>query len=94
MTVGNSTQNVKEIRHVLRDRETALHKAYAEYNNIKRKATSFSYTFSRGRPELIPEMTFKFSGLKSPIDDIVWLGTRVTHKLDGSGDSLQTLYLK
>ena len=85
VTVGNSSQNVKEIRHALRDRETALHKAYAEYNNIKRKATNFSYSFSRGRPELIPEMTFKFSGLKSPIDDIVWLGTRVTHKLDGSG---------
>lgn len=85
VTVGNSSQNVKEIRHALRDRETALHKAYAEYNNIKRKATSFSYSFSRGRPELIPEMTFKFTGLKSPIDDIVWLGTRVTHKLDGSG---------
>ncbi|WP_000461122.1 contractile injection system protein, VgrG/Pvc8 family [Acinetobacter baumannii] len=83
--VGNSSLNVKEIRHIFRDRETALHKAQSEYNYIKRKATSFSYSFSRGRPELIPEMTFKFSGLKSPIDDIVWLGTRVVHKLDGSG---------
>ncbi|MBK0062609.1 MULTISPECIES: contractile injection system protein, VgrG/Pvc8 family [unclassified Acinetobacter] len=85
VTIGNSSLNVREIRHPFRDRETALHKAQSEYNHIKRKATSFSYSFSRGRPELIPEMTFKFTGLKSPIDDIVWLGTQVTHRLDGSG---------
>lgn len=83
--VGNSSLNVREVRHIFRDRETAFHKAQAEYNQIKRKATSFSYSFSRGRPELIPEMTFKFTGLKAPIDDIIWLGTRVVHVLDGAG---------
>ena len=35
-----------------------------------------------GKPELIPEMTFLFDGLKEQIDDIYWLGTRITHTLD------------
>lgn len=44
-----------------------------------------SYTFAFGQPNLIPEQEFVFTGLKPQIDDIVWLGTNVTHNLTDSG---------
>ncbi|HGW8356281.1 TPA: DNA primase, partial [Acinetobacter baumannii] len=34
---------------------------------------------------LIPEQEFEFIGLKPEIDEIVWLGTNVTHSLNDNG---------
>lgn len=82
VTVGMSDENTRELRHIQRDEKTAKHVAQAEYNRIKSKSATFSYTLAKGRPDLIPEMPIQFVGLKDEIDDIVWLGTKVVHTLD------------
>lgn len=77
-----SNQNIKELRHIYQDKQTATLAAKAKLVDLKRSALTFNYTLARGKPELIPEMTFLFDGLKEQIDDIYWLGTRITHNLD------------
>ncbi|EME4829861.1 contractile injection system protein, VgrG/Pvc8 family [Acinetobacter baumannii] len=85
VVVGDSEDNLKEIRYVHRDKTTAELAANAEYNRCKRTAQKLSYTLAFGDPTLIPEQEFEFLGLKSEIEDIVWLGTNVTHNLNDSG---------
>ncbi|OTH00813.1 contractile injection system protein, VgrG/Pvc8 family [Acinetobacter sp. ANC 4973] len=77
-----SNQNIKELRHIHQDKQSATLAAKAKLADLKRSALTFSYTLALGKPELIPEMTYLFDGLKEQIDDIYWLGTRVTHTLD------------
>ncbi|CAA0221050.1 contractile injection system protein, VgrG/Pvc8 family [Acinetobacter baumannii] len=85
VVIGDNEDNLKEIRYVHRDKKTAELAAQAEYNRCKRASQKLSYTFAFGQPELIPEQEFVFTGLKPQIDDIVWLGTNVTHNLTDSG---------
>lgn len=77
-----SNQNIKELRHIHQDKQSATLAAKAELVKLKRSATTFSYNLALGDPEIIPEMTFVFDGLKDQISDIFWLGTRITHNLD------------
>lgn len=83
--VGDSEDNPKEIRYVHRDKATAELAANAEYNRCKRTAQKLTYNLALGDPTLIPEQEFEFNGLKAEIEDIVWLGTNVTHTLNDSG---------
>ena len=83
--VGDSEDNLKEIRYVHRDKTTAELAANAEYNRCKRTAQKLTYTLAKGDPTLIPEQEFEFNGLKPEIDDIIWLGTNITHTLNDSG---------
>ncbi|MBF4456793.1 DNA primase [Acinetobacter sp. SK-43] len=83
--VGDSEDNLKEIRYVHRDKTTAELAANAEYNRCKRSAQKLSYSLAQADPTIIPEQEFEFNGIKSEIDDIVWLGTNVTHTLNESG---------
>ncbi len=85
VVIGDNEDNLKEIRYIHRDKKTAELAAQAEYNRCKRASQKLSYTFAFGQPELIPEQEFVFTGLKPQIDDIVWLGTNVTHNLTDSG---------
>ncbi|TPT13145.1 contractile injection system protein, VgrG/Pvc8 family [Acinetobacter baumannii] len=85
VVIGDNEENLKEIRYVHRDKKTAELAAQAEFNRCKRASQKLSYTFAFGQPELIPEQEFVFTGLKPQIDDIVWLGTNVTHNLTDSG---------
>ncbi|KXZ63223.1 Phage late control gene D protein [Acinetobacter venetianus] len=85
VTVGMSDQNTRELRNIQRDKQTAEHVAKAEFNKIKSKSATFSFTLAYGRPELIPESPISFIGFKPLIDDIVWLGTRVIHEYNESG---------
>ncbi|EPF77280.1 phage late control protein [Acinetobacter gyllenbergii] len=85
VTVGMSDENTREIRNIQRDKQTAEHVAKAEFNKIKSKSATFSFTLAYGRPELIPESPLSFIGFKALIDDIVWLGTRVIHEYNESG---------
>ena len=85
VTVGISDENTRELRNIQRDKQTAEHVAKAEYNRIKSRTATFSFTLAYGNPELIPEMPLSFMGFKPLIDDILWLGTRVVHNLDSSG---------
>lgn len=85
VTVGDSEDNPKEIRYVHRDKTTAELAANAEYNRCKRSAQKLTYSLAKGDPTLLPEQEFTFSGLKPEIDDIIWLGTNITHSLGDSG---------
>lgn len=85
IVIGDNEDNLKEIRYVHRDKKTAELAAQAEYNRCKRSSQKLSYTLAHGRPDLIPEQEFIFTGLKPQIDDIIWLGTNITHKYDDSG---------
>ena len=85
VTVGMSDENTRELRNIQRDEKSAKRVAQSEFNRIKSKSATFSYKLAYGKPDLIPEMQVQFMGLKSEIDDIVWLGSRVVHIL--SADS-------
>ncbi|MDA3440031.1 DNA primase [Acinetobacter bereziniae] len=82
--VGYSSDNPKEIRFVHRDKKTAELAAHAEFNRCKRSEQTLSYTLAKGRADLIPEQEFTFTGLKTQIDEIVWLGKTITHQLNES----------
>lgn len=85
VVVGDqSNQNIKELRHIHRDKQTATLAAKAKLNHFKRTAETLSYKLARGNPELIPEQTFLFIGLKEQIDEIFWLGTTITDIFDSS----------
>ncbi|GEA68491.1 hypothetical protein PA3_26490 [Acinetobacter pittii] len=80
-----SHQNIKELRHIHRDKQTATLAARAKLNHFKRTAETLSYRLARGVPDLIPEQTFLFIGVKEQIDEIFWLGTTVTDTLNDRG---------
>ncbi|TVT83434.1 contractile injection system protein, VgrG/Pvc8 family [Acinetobacter colistiniresistens] len=81
VTVGMSDENTRELRNIQRDEKSAKRVAQSEFNRIKAKSATFSYKLAYGKPDLIPEMQVQFMGLKSEIDDILWLGSRVVHTL-------------
>ena len=81
VTVGMSNENTRELRNIQRDEKSAKRVAQSEFNRIKSKCATFSYKLAQGKPDLIPEMQVQFIGLKSEIDDVIWLGSRVVHTL-------------
>lgn len=85
ITVGDSTKNIKELRHYYRDKNSALHSAQSEYNKIKSQASTLNINLAYGVADLIPEMPIQTLGFKSEIDDIIWLGTTIQHSLNTSG---------
>lgn len=86
--VAGSGDNLKELRTVYADRESALRAAESELSRLLRGTATLSYTLAYGRPELMPEQTFSLIGVKDEIDAIVWLGKSVSHSL--TADSYTT----
>lgn len=89
---SNAEGNLKELRYTCRDRTSAELAANAEYNRSKRSAKSFSISLARGEPNIIPEQQIILDGFKPAIDELIWLGTTVTHSLtaeDGYTTSLE-----
>lgn len=89
-----SNQNIKELRHIHQDKQSATLMAKAKLADLKRTSLTFSYNLAYGNPDLIPEMTFLFDGLKEQIDEIYWLGTRITHSIDASNGFTTALELE
>lgn len=85
VVVGDGKQNPKELRHDYRDETTAYAAAQAEYHRIKASAASLSLQLAYGVPDLIPEMPIETAGFKDEIDNIVWLGVTISHKIDNHG---------
>lgn len=85
IVVGDGKQNPKELRHNYRDEATAYAAAQAEYHRIKASASSLSLQLAYGVPDLIPEMPIETAGFKDEIDNIIWLGVTVSHKIDNHG---------
>lgn len=77
--------NVKTLRHVYADRDSALQAVRSEWQRLQRGVATLSYTLARGRADLIPEMTYSLSGVKQLISDVVWLCRRVVHSLNDAG---------
>lgn len=77
--------NLKTLRHIAADKDSALQAARSEWQRLQRGSASLSYTLARGRPDLLPEMTYSLHGIKQQISDVVWLCSRVIHNLTDSG---------
>ncbi|MGH1450233.1 MAG: phage late control D family protein [Pseudomonadaceae bacterium] len=77
--------NIKTLRHVYANEQSALQAARAEWRRLQRGVASLTYTIARGRPDLIPEMTFSLVGIKQQITEVVWLCARLTHELSDTG---------
>lgn len=77
--------NVKTLRHVYADEQSALQAARAEWQRLQRGESTLTYTLALGRAELIPEMTYSLVGIKPEISETVWLAKSVTHSLGDSG---------
>lgn len=89
-----SNQNIKELRHIHQDKQSATLVAKAKLADLKRASLTLSYNLAYGNPDLIPEMTFLFDGLKEQIDEVYWLGTRITHSIDASNGFTTALELE
>nr|WP_202607143.1 phage late control D family protein [Pseudomonas monteilii] len=84
--IAGGGENLKDLRHTYSDRQSALRAARAELNRLQRGSATLSYTLAKGRPDLIPELTYTLQGVKAEIDEIIWYGGNVQHSLtDSSG---------
>ncbi|WP_422776133.1 phage late control D family protein [Pseudomonas mediterranea] len=77
--------DLKDLRHTYSDRQSALRAARSEFNRLQRGSTTLSYILARGRPDLIPELTYTLKGVKPEIDAIIWYGGNVQHSLSPLG---------
>jgi phage protein D len=89
--IAGGGESLKDLRHTYSDRQTALRAARAEFNRLQRGSATLSYALAKGRPDLIPELTYTLQGVKAEIDEIIWYGGNVQHSL--SADSGYTMSL-
>ncbi len=85
---------LKDLRHTYSDRQSALRAARAEFNRLQRGSATLSYTLARGRPDLIPELTYTLQGVKPEIDAIIWYGGNVLHSLNADNGYTVDLVLE
>ncbi|WP_263264908.1 phage late control D family protein [Pseudomonas sp. RIT-PI-S] len=77
--IAGAEGNLKTLRHLYTDAGSALVAARAEWTRLLRGTATLTYTLARGRPDLIPELTYSLFGVKEEISAIVWLGANVRH---------------
>ncbi len=85
---------LKDLRHTYSDRHSGLRAARAEFNRLQRGSATLSYTLARGRPDLIPELTYTLQGVKPEIDAIIWYGGNVLHSLNADNGYTVDLVLE
>ncbi|WP_055128403.1 phage late control D family protein [Pseudomonas mediterranea] len=83
--IAGGGEDLKDLRHTYSDRQSALRAARAEFNRLQRGSATLSYSLARGRPDLIPELTYTLQGVKPEIDAIIWYGGNVQHSLSPLG---------
>lgn len=83
--LAGSDENAKTLRTTFTDRASAERAARAEWRRLQRGSATLSYTLAKGRPDLIPELTYTLAGIKPTIDGIVWLGGNVVHNVTPEG---------
>ncbi len=86
--IAGAGDNLKDLRHTYTDQQSALHAARGEWSRLQRGTATLSYTLAKGRPDLIPELTYSLTGIKAEIGAIVWLGANVRHSF--TADSYTT----
>ena len=77
--IAGEGENIKELRHSYTDQASALKAARAELSRLQRGTATLSYTLARGRPDLVPDMTYSLVGVKFEIGEIIWLGGNIRH---------------
>lgn len=77
--VAGTDENAKTLRQTFASQASALTAARAEWKRLQRGEQTLSYTLAKGRPDLIPELTYSLVGVKAEISAIVWLGGNVQH---------------
>jgi phage protein D len=92
--IAGGGENLKDLRHTYSDRQSALRAARAEFNRLQRGSATLSYTLARGRPDLIPELTYTLQGVKAEIDEIIWYGGNVQHSLSADNGYTMSLDLE
>ncbi len=92
--IAGGGESLKDLRHTYSDRQSALRAARAELNRLQRGAATLSYTLARGRPALIPELTYTLQGVKAEIDEIIWYGGNVQHSLTADAGYTVSLELE
>ncbi|SDX66890.1 hypothetical protein SAMN05216287_3461 [Pseudomonas kuykendallii] len=77
--IAGGGENLKDLRHTYTDQHSALVAARAEWKRLRRGTSTLSYTMAKGRPDLIPELTYSLEGIKAEIAAVVWLGGNIRH---------------
>jgi phage protein D len=92
--IAGGGENLKDLRHTYSDQQSALRAARAEFNRLQRGSATLSYTLARGRPDLIPELTYTLQGVKAEIEEIIWYGGNVQHSLTADNGYTMSLDLE
>lgn len=92
--IAGGGDNLKDLRHSYGDQASALRAARSEWNRLQRGSATLSYDLARGRPDLIPELTYSLQGIKAEIDAIVWHGGNVQHSLTADAGYTTSLELE
>ncbi|MGE8065568.1 phage late control D family protein [Pseudomonas sp. NPDC089569] len=92
--IAGGGENLKDLRHTYSDQQSALRAARAEFKRLQRGSATLSYTLARGRPDLIPELTYTLQGVKAEIDEIIWYGGNVQHSLSADNGYTMSLDLQ
>ena len=92
--IAGGGDKLKDLRHTYSDRESALRAARSELNRLQRGSATLSYNLAKGRPELIPELTYTLRGIKAEIDAITWYGGNVLHSLTADAGYTMSLELE
>ena len=92
--IAGGGEILKDLRHTYSDQQSALRAARAEFNRLQRGSATLSYTLARGRPDLIPELTYTLQGVKAEIDEIIWYGGNVQHSLSADNGYTMSLDLE
>jgi phage protein D len=92
--IAGGGDNLKDLRHTYSDQQSALRAARAEFNRLQRGSATLSYNLARGRPDLIPELTYTLQGVKAEIDEIIWYGGNVQHSLTADNGYTMSLDLE
>lgn len=79
--IAGDKEKLKDLRHVYNDKNSAQAAADAEWKRVQRGSATLSFTLAKGRPDLIPELTYTLMGIKPEIEAITWLGSHVRHSL-------------
>ena len=92
--IAGGGDNLKDLRHSYSDKQSALRAARSEWNRLQRGSATLSYSLAKGRPDLIPELTYTLIGVKDAIGAIIWHGGNVQHSLSADAGYTSSLVLE
>ncbi|MDV7831876.1 phage late control D family protein [Pseudomonas aeruginosa] len=92
--IAGGGENLKNLRHTYSDQQSALRAARSEWRRLQRGSATLSYNLARGRADLIPELTYTLQGIKADIDEIIWYGGNIQHRLSADEGFVTSLELE